>query len=331
MSALEFARRLMRLAEASGNGTQLGAAHRALGSTLFYLGDDPDTAREQLELVIASEAFECDRTSFLDELHDVVDPWITCHAYQAWSMWLAGLPGEARRLSDRALVLSQELQHPFTRALALNFDSWLCHWMGDVEAVRERAADGLAIAKEQGFEFWVGWDEIMLGWCEAVSGGHQAGLERMARGLASWRAVGSELGTTYFYALIADAQLAAGLGDEAWLSLEDADEVAGRTREGWWAPELHRIRGELLRLRGAPDAEVEHELRRGLELARQRGSHSLSVRVATTLAQRLLERGDDELARGMLDAELARFAGIDLAGDTAVPRARALLEARSPA
>jgi hypothetical protein len=76
---------------------------------------------------------------------------------------------------------------------------------------------------------------------------------------------------------------------------------------------------------------VEHELRRGLELARQRGSHSLSVRVATTLAQRLLERGDDELARGMLDAELARFAGIDLAGDTAVPRARALLEARSPA
>src|SRR6476660_1170698 len=29
---------------------------------------------------------------------------------------LAGLPAEARRLSDRALVLSKELQHPFTRA-----------------------------------------------------------------------------------------------------------------------------------------------------------------------------------------------------------------------
>ena len=101
VSALDFARRLVRLAESGGNGTQLGAAHRALGSTLFYLGEDPVTAREQLELVIASEALERDRTSVLDELHDVVDPWITCHAYQAWSMWLAGRPAEARRLADR--------------------------------------------------------------------------------------------------------------------------------------------------------------------------------------------------------------------------------------
>jgi class 3 adenylate cyclase/predicted ATPase len=327
VSALEFARRLIRLAEASGNGTQLGAAHRALGSTHFYLGDDPATAREQLELVIGSVALERDRTSFLDELHDVVDPWITCHAYQAWSMWLAGRPAEARRLIDRALVLSQELQHPFTRALALSFDSWLCQWMGDVEAVRERAADALAIAREQGYEFWVGWDEIMLGWCDAASGDPEAGLERMTRGLESWRAVGSELGTTYFLVLIADAQRAAGLVDEAWLSLDEADEVARRTREGWWAPELHRIRGELLRLRRAPDAEVEAELERGLLLARQRGSHSLSVRVATSMAQHLLERGQGELARQVLEGEVARFTEVDLAGDTAVPRAQALLEA----
>src|SRR5207302_8438505 len=109
--------------------------------------------------------------------------------------------------------------------------------------------------------------------------------------------VGSELGTTYFLVLIADAQRAAGLIDAAWLSLDEADEAARRTHEGWWAPELHRIRGELLRMRGAPDAEVEHELVRGLELAQQRGSHSLSGRVATTLAQHFLERGRSEERR----------------------------------
>jgi class 3 adenylate cyclase/tetratricopeptide (TPR) repeat protein len=330
VSALGFAHRLLRLAEAGGNGTQLGAAHRAMGSTHFYLGDDPATAREQLELVIASEALERDRTSFLDELHDVVDPWITCHAYQAWSMWLAGRPAEARRFSDRALLLSGELQHPFTRALAFSFDSWLWQWMGNVEAVRECAAAALAIAKEQGYEFWVGWDEIMLGWCASAVGEHEAGLDRMARGLESWRAVGSELGTTYFLALIADAQRAAGLADEAWRTIGEADEVARRTQEGWWAPELHRIRGRILRLRGAPDTEVEDELERGLELARRRASHSLSVGVATTLAEHLLERGQSERARGVLDAELARFADVDLAGDTAVPKARALLDACLP-
>ncbi|HEX6763529.1 MAG TPA: adenylate/guanylate cyclase domain-containing protein [Gaiellaceae bacterium] len=329
--ALDFARQLLRLAETDGNGTQLGAAHRALGSTHFYLGDDPSTTREHLGLVIASEALERDRTSFLDELHDVIDPWITCHAYQAWSCWLAGLPADARRLSDRALELSDELRHPFTRALAFSFDSWLRHWMGDVEGVRVQAGHALAIAKEQGFEFWIGWDEIMLGWSHAASGAHEAGLELMDQGLARWRAVGSELGTTYFLALIADAQRAAGRAEDAWRSLEAADEVARRTREGWWAPEIHRVRAELLRARGAASSEIERELETGLELARLRGSHSLSLRVATTLAEHLLAQGRDEIALETLEGELARFAGVDLAGDITVPRARALADAGSAA
>ena len=58
--ALEFAHQLRRLAELSGNGTQTAAAHRALGSTLFYVGDDPAAARTHLELVIGSAALERD-------------------------------------------------------------------------------------------------------------------------------------------------------------------------------------------------------------------------------------------------------------------------------
>ncbi len=329
LSALEFARTLIRLAEAGGNETQLGAAHRALGSTLFYLGDDAGAARDQLELVISSAALERDRTSFREELQDVVDPWITCHAYLGWSWWLAGLPAEARRLSNRALELSQDLQHPFTRALALSFDSWLWQWMGNVEAVRERAGDALAIATEQGFEFWVGWDEIMLGWADAASGEPQAGLERMERGLEGWRAVGSELGTSYFLTLTAETQRNAGLLDAAWHSLEEAAEVAERRSEGWWGPEMRRLRGEVMWRRGASLEEAEQHLAGALELARQHGSHSLALRAATTLAELWLETGRGEQAREVLDAELARFAGVDLAGDSGVPRARALVQPQS--
>jgi class 3 adenylate cyclase/predicted ATPase len=327
--ALEFAHQLLKLAEVSENGTQLGAAHRAVGSTLFYLGEDPPAARAELELVITSEALERDRTSFIDELHDVVDPWITCHEYQAWSMWLAGRPAEARAISNRALALSEELQHPFTRALALSFDSWLFQWQGDVDAVRERARDALAIANEQGFAFWVGWDEIMLGWAEAAAGDREGGLHRMNRGLGSWRDVGSELGTTYFLTLMAEAQRDAGLLDDAWLSLDAADEVAERTREGWWGPEIRRLRGELLLRRGAPAPDVEHQLVAALRMARKRGSHSLSLRAATTLAELWLEHGREQDARKLLDGELANFDGVDLAGDAGVPRARAVLRSNS--
>jgi class 3 adenylate cyclase/predicted ATPase len=324
--ALEFAQQLLRLAEASGNGVQLGAAHRALGSTRFYLGEDPAGARAQFEEVISSAAFEHVRTSFLDELHDVVDPWITCHAYQAWTLWLMGRQGEARRLSDRALELSLELQHPFTRALALSFDAWLCQWQGDVVAVRQQAGDALAVSKEQGFEFWIGWDEMMLGWAQAAAGDTEPGLETMTRGLANWRAVGSELGTTYFLTLMAQAHRDAGRLEEAWRLLDEAEEVEERTREGWWAPEVRRLRAELMWRRGSPVDEVEHQLRTALALARERAARSLSLRIATTLAELLLERGHSEEARALLSAELRPF-GADADGE--VPRARALLASAS--
>jgi predicted ATPase len=258
-----------------------------------------------------------------------VDPWITCHAYQAWALWLTGRPAEARQLGDRALVLSQELQHPFTRALALSFDAWLCQWQGDVDAVRERARDALAVAKEQGFEFWIGWGEMMLGWAQAASGEQVEGLQTMARGLEGWRAVGSELGTTYFLTLIAEVHRDAGNLDEAWRSLDAADEVAERTREGWWSPEVRRLRGELLWRRGSPLEEVEHQLSVALDLARRRSAHSLALRAAVTLAELRLEQGRGDEARGLLDAELGPFTRVDAAGDAGVPRALALLESAS--
>jgi predicted ATPase len=327
--ALEFGHQLLRLAEASGNGTQLGAAHRALASTLFYLGDDPPAAHEHLTQVIKSEALERNRTSFIDELHDVVDPWITCHAYQAWALWMTGRPTEARRLSDRALVLSKELQHPFTRALALSFDSWLCQWQGDVAAVRERARDALAVAKEQGFAFWIGWDEIMLGWAETASGSHEEGLEIMTRGLAEWRAVGSELGTTYFFALMAEAQRTAGRLDEAWHSLDAADEISQRTGEGWWQPEVLRLRAVLLGERGAPPAEIERTLNSALSLARSRSASALSLRSAVTLAKLHVDQGRGDEARVLLRSGLAPFDQLELTDDTDIPRARALEQSLS--
>ena len=145
-----------RVAERAGGQVapipeDLGAAHRALGSTLYYLGDDPAAASRHLQVVIGSEALARDRSSFLDELHDVTDPWITCHAYQSWSMWLTGRPAEAKRLCQRTLDLSAELQHPFTRALAFSFGSWLYQWQGDAELVHKHATDAYAVAQEQGF------------------------------------------------------------------------------------------------------------------------------------------------------------------------------------
>lgn len=129
--------------------------------------------------------------SFIEDLHDVVDPWITCHAYQGWALWIGGRPAAARQMNDRALALSQELQHPFTRALALSFDSWLCQWRGDVDAHRRSARSlSLRVAVTLA-EFWLergrGGEasallDVELAQLNGVEAGEDAGV-RQARAL----------------------------------------------------------------------------------------------------------------------------------------------------
>jgi class 3 adenylate cyclase/predicted ATPase len=283
--ALSLARRLELLAARSGNETQMAAAHRALGSTMFYRGDDLAGASAHLERVIASDALRRTSTSFLEELLDVADPWIACHAYRAWALWLAGRPEDARRMSDRALELGGELGHPFTRVLTLCFDAWLWQFEGDVEATRRRAADGLALAREQGFGFWIGWAEIMEGWARAAGGDAAEGVAELRRGLQDWHAVGSELGSPYFYSLLASVVAEQGDLPKAGRALADAEAVAARNGEGFWAPELHRMRGELLLREGAPAAEAEAHFRAALELARSRGAEALVRRAERSLLQ----------------------------------------------
>ena len=69
------------------------------------------------------------------------------------------------------------------------------------------------------------------------------------------------------------------------LILVDADQAAERTGEGWWLPEVLRLRGDLLRRRGAPLDAVERELAASLQLARERSARSLELRAEASLAE----------------------------------------------
>jgi predicted ATPase len=280
--ALGLAHRLQELAARSENEMHVAAAHRAFGSTLFYVGDIGE-ACGHLERVIGSDALRASRTSFIDELLDVTDPWIACHAYQAWVLWLQDRPQDARRMSARAMELAGELGHPFTRVLTLCFDAWLCQFEGDVETTRWRAADALALATEQGFAFWIGWAQVMQGWAWAAGGRPEEGVVRMRDGLEHWHELGSELGNPYFYGLLSSALRQLGDLREARRALDSAEAVAARNGERWWLPELRRMRGELALLDGGPDGKAETHFREALELARARGAGALARRAELSL------------------------------------------------
>jgi predicted ATPase len=97
---------------------------------------------------------------------------------------------------------------------------------------------------------------------------------------------------------LAELCLHAELPDEGLARLASISE---KDRQTMFAPEVHRLEGELLLQRPAADADVaERKFRQALGLARERGEKSLELRAAMSLARLLASRGGTPEARAVL-------------------------------
>ena len=117
-------------------------------------------------------------------------------------------------------------------------------------------------------------------------GGGGAHLTEMRRHIDLLQATAG-LRMPYYRALLADACLRLGLKDEGLSAVTDGLAIVERTEERWWAPELHRLRGELLS--SAPGGDDGREAARcftiALDLARRHQAKSLELRAARSLAR----------------------------------------------
>jgi predicted ATPase len=119
----------------------------------------------------------------------------------------------------------------------------------------------------------------------------------------------------------------AGEIERGLAEIDRAVETCERNEERWCVAELLRVKGELLLLKGSPDAEAaaEERFRESLDWARRQGALSWELRAATSLAGRLRAQGRHSQARELLAPVYGRFtegfASVDLTA------AKALLEA----
>ena len=65
-------------------------------------------------------------------------------------------------------------------------------------------------------------------------------------------------------------------------------------------PEIHRLRGVILRSLGSPAEEVESALRTALQIAEEQGAFLLKLRAAMSLARLWRDRGKPQQARELL-------------------------------
>jgi predicted ATPase len=291
-AARDAGERLLEVAQSGDDTGQLLEAHHALWATLTAMGEPTEAVVHQERGVTLYDRGRHASQAFVYGGHDA---GACCRYQMAVNRWLLGYPDRALDALQDARRLAEELQHPLTTAITLWFAAWLHHQRGEREATAATAERMLSFGTEHGFATWIDAALVLphaargerLG-ADALADLHRRVLA--ARG-AKWRHV-------FCLSILAELYAESGYVDDGCRLLRS---ISVEDRHAFYAPEVHRIEGELLLRMAAPaPEEAERYFRRAIELARGRAQKSLELRAATSLARLLAARGRREDARGLL-------------------------------
>jgi adenylate cyclase len=296
-AARELSEQLMSLSGA-GNEDLVIEARRALGNTLFLLGD-PLAARAHLEESL--KAYDPERHRSHVRIYGM-DPGVASRSVAALVLWNLGYPDQARERIRESLSLARRLGHPFTLAWALSFAAVISQHRRELDACAVQADEVLALSNDHGFALWQAAGTIIRGCCAAAQPtGLATGIEQMIEGLAAWQATGAEAFRSYYLSLLADGLRRAGDIDLGLTVIEEAQGAITRSGERWWEADLLRIRGELIETREragpAGSESSEESFARAIDLARHQGAKSLELRATLNLAHVWRRRGRAAEAR----------------------------------
>jgi predicted ATPase len=227
------------------------------------------------------------------------DPRVSSQAYSAIALLCLGFPDQALARSSAAISEARSLAHPPSLALSLSLGTLPLSLVGDNAALGERADQLVAVATEQGFPVWRAMGTVHRGWVMVSNGAGTRGKSLLRSGWAAYRATGTDMWTPYNTALLARACEIAGQIEEALTLLDDALQIVESAGQRWFAAELNRRKGGLLRKQG--DAEAAEELyRKALSIAREQGAKLWELRATVSLARLRRDQGRRAEARDLL-------------------------------
>jgi predicted ATPase len=170
---------------------------------------------------------------------------VGCLNSLAHVLWLMGYPDQARRRSQEALPLAQDMGRPFTLAQALSSTTWLSHHLHEPQAAETYAHALTTLCTDQGFPLWQAEGAIIRGWVLAEQGREEEGVVQICQGVTNYQATGAELILPDSLAVLAAAYGKMGRTEEGLAVVVDALARVDTTDGREWEAELYRLRGEL--------------------------------------------------------------------------------------
>jgi TOMM system kinase/cyclase fusion protein len=288
---------LLTLAQQAQDSAILLEAHRALGTTLFYLGAIASAHMHLTQGIALYDPLQHRASAFLFG----EDAGVVCHSRAAWTLWCLGYGDQGRVRSQAAVTLAQQITHPFSLGYALTIAAVFHQFRREWQTVQERAEAAIRLTQEQGFSYWMAFGAILGGWALAQQGQAQAGIEQITQGLRVLRATRSELLRPYYLALLVEAYETLGEPAAGLAVLAEALTQAETTGERWYEPELYRLKGALLLQQSSEKVtEAESCFHHAITIAQNQQAKSFELRTATSLARLWQQQGKRQEAHDLL-------------------------------
>ena len=295
--ALELAQTLLDRAEQIGDATAVIVGHRALGSTLFTLGEFA-RARDQLARAVdLGQNVEIASSS----LSYAVDPGFAARLMLSWDLWILGFPEQARENVTRALKHATERGDPYSLAFAHYVTSAVLLLRGEVDEALSHAERSLAVSREHRINLYALYSRFGRGCALADKGQTEQAIVEIQAGIEEARQSNLRYMRAFMLGWLASLQAVVGPKETALSTLDEAlrqtSDVLGRA----WEAELLRLRGDVLSSAGPGEAAAaESWYRRAMAVAQRQQARSLELRAAASLAQLLFTQGRKEEGREVL-------------------------------
>ena len=275
----------------AGDELRLQAHHSAWATCLF--SGEPAAAREHCEA--GRRLYDPERHRLHHQLYGGHDPGMCARYFGAQAYWLLGYPDKALALGNEAFVLAERIAHPFSLALALQYNSMVHLDRGEPEVALQRLEAAEALAAEQRLSFVVE-PQLLRGAALAALGAFEEAVACLREGLAG---PGAARVRCFGLAKLAEALTGQGEHGAALAEVKDGLSTAEKTGHRQWEAELHRLEGVALSGLNQPD-EGQHAVEQAMRIARSRQAKGYELRAAMSMARLWRDQGKRTEARNLL-------------------------------
>ena len=288
---------LTSLAEQLADDDFLLEAQHCRWGDAFWGGDVPGILEATGEGI---RRYDPKRHAHLGDDFGGHDPGVCALGCRAVALWLHGFADQAHLSVKKTITLAETLSHPPSMAFAHRISAigfMVARDRNSCVAVVQRMT---MVAEKFDLPIFGWFGRFFMGWAKAQGPTLLDGLAMMEEAFPFIVSGHGNAGIKFYGAPLAEARFDAGRVTDALALVDHALSTGEGPASGLWVPEIHRLRGVILKSLGCSAEEVERPLWKALEIAEAQGAFLLKLRAATSLARLWCEQGKRDEARDLL-------------------------------